>query len=301
MAGGDVGDDDPQAEPSRWTPPGGGDPTGPSPGTPPAGFSTPPPPPGIPSVPAPAAGWTPPPPAQYVVPAATWRSLSGLTTALTVLLWLLAASGLLGIAAFANRVSVADDLLNGHFVTFKRASDADDLVNAATVITGLLTLAILVLMIIWTFRAMHNNEALGRRNARFTPGWGIAGWLIPFANFVIPVLILQDLWRGADPSVPRGDVNWRQARGSGLIGWYWAALLLSYARFAGGTTNDNLDRQSRLRDIRTRDSVAIGGMVMTMVAAILAIQVVRRIAARQEQCLRAQQAAWGMAPPTTTW
>ena len=50
-----------------------------------------------------------------------------------------------------------------------------------------------------------------------------------------------------------------------------------------------------------RDSVAIGGMVMTTVAAILAIQVVRRIAARQEQCLRAQQAAWGMAPPTTTW
>ncbi len=221
--------------------------------------------------------------------------MRGLTTALTILLALVAASCAFLAYAWINRIGVESDLIDGNFGAdiVKRANDADDLVGAAVLITGLLSLAILVLIIIWTYRAMKNNEALGRQGARFTPGWGIAGWLIPLVNLVIPVLIFQDLWRGSDPNVPRGDPGWRSAGGSGLVGFWWAANIIGHARFGGGGGNANLNDEDELKNLRTSDTIGAVGSVVAILAAILAIQVLRKITERQEV---ARQGAIGVAP-----
>ena len=226
--------------------------------------------------------------------ATRWRSLKGLTTALTVFLWLAAAGALFGIVAFAVRISSLNDIIDGTLTadTVRRANDADDLVGAASGILLFLTFVIFVLIIIWTYRAAKNNEALARPYPRLKPGWAIAGWLIPFANLVIPVLILQDLWRGSDASTHRGDPSWRSNRGSTLIGWYWAVFIVSSVRNGLGRSEARFISTDELRDLRTHDIIGLVGMVATIAAAILAIQVIRGIAARQETCLRAQQTAW---------
>jgi hypothetical protein len=228
-----------------------------------------------------------------------WRSLRGLTTALTVVLVLAAVDAVFGIVAYAHRITVINDLIDGRldFGTVRRAHDADHLVGAAVGIMIFLSIVILVLMIIWMYRAAKNHEALGRPHPRFKPGWAIAGWLIPFANLVIPVLMLQDLWRGSDVSTPRLDSSWRANKGSGLVGWYWAALLLSYVRYGVGRSDARLAVADQLRDVRTHDGSGIFGMVATIAAAILAIQVLRGIVTRQEACLHAQQVAWAAGNP----
>jgi len=236
----------------------------------------------------------PAPPPPTLVVTNRWRSLQGLTTALVVFLALAAAAAVFGVVAFAARISALSEIID-HGLSIDRvrsANDADDLVGAAAAIMLLLSFVILVLIIIWTFRAAKNNEALGRVYPRLKPGWAIAGWLIPLANLVIPVLILQDLWRGSEAGTARGDPSWRSNRGSALIGWYWVAFLLSSMRYGLGRSNARFILRDELRDLRTHDTVALLGMIATIAAAILAIQVVRRIAARQEECLRAQQAAW---------
>ncbi len=273
-----------------------------------AGWAAPPPPPGAqfgaaPGVPATAPpvgapGWAPPPPAIPVAATPQWRSLNGLTNAITVFLGLAIAGAVFSIIAFANRISVADDILERRgnlFDLFQRANDADDLVKAAGAIYAFVALVLFVLVIIWTFRAMKNNEALGRTFPRFKPGWGIAGWLIPLANFVIPVLILQDLWRGSDPQTARSDTTWRSNKGSPLIGWYWATFLVSsLIRIGGTSTNDDEFSRQYFDDIKSQDSRFLAGSVVAIAAAILGILMFRRIAQRQEECLRAQQQAWGV-------
>jgi hypothetical protein len=271
-----------------------------------AGWAAPPPPgpppgPTAPAPPAPAApaapGWAAPPPAVPVASGPAWRNLRGLTNAITVILGIEIAVAVFAIVAFGTRISVTDDLLNNRFDfgIIKRANDADDLVGAAIAISVLLALVLVILVIIWTFRAMKNNEALGRAGARFSPGWGIAGWLIPLANLVIPVLILQDLWRGSDASTARGSQYWRSNKGSALVGWYWAALILAGARFdSAGTSNEDYTRHY-LEDLKQVDSIRLFGSVMAIAAAILGILMFRKIAERQEESLRAQQQAWGNA------
>lgn len=254
----------------------------------------PPPPPDQPAQWAPPLAPPPPPPPAPVAEPPRWRSLSGLASALTILFTLDAIAGVFGLIAIGNRIKVIDDFQSGNFAgdIIKRARDADDLATAAAVMYLLLALATAVVFIVWMWRAAKNNEALGRFYPRLKPGWAIAGWLIPLANLVIPVLILQDLWRGSEPSTPRGDPGWRSNRGSSLIGWYWAAFILSSARFGLGRSEAHFGVTKELRDLRTHDSIAIFGLVMSIVAAILLIQVVRRIAARQEETLRTQQTAW---------
>ena len=299
--------DDGILEPSSSAP---GDGAAGTPPPPPAGFSAPPPPMPLPPPPVPTpppppgpyfaaassqgAGYAAPPPATPVA-SVRWRSLKGLTTALTVLLWIAVAGALFGAIAYAVRISALGDIIDGELTadTAQRAHDADDLVSAAGGILGFVSFAIFVLIIIWMYRAAKNNEALGRLSPRLKPGWAIAGWLIPFANFVIPVLILQDLWRGSDASTPRNVPTWRANRGSPLIGWYWGVFLVSiFTRTGLGTSSASLFDNEELRELRNHDVVAVIGMLLTAVAAVLAIQIVRRIAARQEHCLSGQQAAW---------
>jgi hypothetical protein len=225
-----------------------------------------------------------------------WRSLAGLSSWIVALLWITAADAVFGIVAYANRVHFINQILRGSQPTAS-VDDVDNLVGAAISIMLLLGLVILVLFIIWFWRAAKNNEALGRVGARLGPGWAIGGWFIPFANLVIPVLILQDLWRGADPEVPRGDPGWRARRGSALIGWYWAVYVVSFLRIGVGRTQAHTDNHPELRGLRAHDVVGIIGMAFGIAAAVLAVFVVRGLTARQADCLRAQQAAWRAANP----
>jgi hypothetical protein len=224
-----------------------------------------------------------------------WRDQRGLTVALVVLFGIMVCAAVVMSAALVNRISVVRDFESGNFSgdVIGRANDADSFVDGASGFYGLTQLTIAVLFVVWQFRAAKNNEALERRGARFAPGWSIGAWFIPLANLVIPVLIFQDLWRGATPSTPRGDPRWRSAKGSWLIGLWWAAWLLSLLRF--GASNAGLHDSNSLEDIEASNTVALVGVVATMVAAVLAAFVVWSLARRQLETLRAQRSTYDAA------
>jgi uncharacterized protein DUF4328 len=211
--------------------------------------------------------------------------------ALTVCFGVMLASSLLLAVALANRIAVVRDLRAGQFANIlQRAEDADDYVSAAASLFLLVQVVIAVLFIVWMFRAAKNNEALGRTNTRFGPGWAIGGWFIPIANLVIPVLILQDLWRGGDASRARDDAGWRTARPSWLVGWWWAAWVVSLMRFS--YSGAGLHDSGSLDDLEVSNTVALVGVVLLAGAAVLAVLVVRALSRRQLDTLRAQRAAY---------
>jgi len=201
-----------------------------------------------------------------------WRSTDGLRTALTGLFVLVVVVNLVGAIAYNHRIQVIDRFRSGT-ATVSDGQHADDLVHVAGLVGLSMVLVIGVVFIVWQWRTAKNAEFLGRVDARYTPGWSIGAWFIPFANLAIPVMIMQDLWRASDPESPR-DV-WRQGRRSALVGWWWATMLVAF--FFGRWTED----RSTLSALRSADSRAIVGLMITSVGAILALVVVRRITARQ--------------------
>ena len=229
-----------------------------------------------------------------------WRPTRQLATWLT---WLFAVQAVLQLAnvfvvdnaeIYVRWHDAFDALLDGRDRTAQRIFDDNPGQSSGlSSLAGFIGIAALVLLIVWMWRSAHNARALGRTGARLSPGWAIGAWFIPFANFVIPVLIMQDLWRGATPSTPRGDPTWRSAKGSWLIGVWWAAWLVSLLRF--GASNAGLHDAASLDDIQNSNTVALVGVVATAIAAVLAAFVVWTLSRRQLDTLRAQRAAYDAA------
>jgi hypothetical protein len=233
---------------------------------------------------------------EFATPA-VWRSQWGLVRALWVLFVAAMAVALFTVVVLAHRISVAADLQESgerwRSALADDASRADDLVTVAFVLFAIVSVAIGIVLMIWLWRAAKNNEALGRDHPRLAPGWAIGGWFIPCANFVIPVLMVQDLWRGSNVAIARGEERWRIADRSALVGWWWGAWLFTFLRVGTGASagSPNVD----LSELRASDALGIVGMVAAVVAAVLGILVVRAVTSRQDVCLRAQQAAWAEA------
>jgi Domain of unknown function (DUF4328)/Protein of unknown function (DUF2510) len=91
--------------------------------------------------------------------------------------------------------------------------------------SGYLSAALIIVVIIWQWRSQTNALALRRTGARFSPGWGIAGWLIPIANYVIPYFVFQDLWRSSDAQSEPGT-EWRSIPSSPLVSSWWIAFVV---------------------------------------------------------------------------
>jgi hypothetical protein len=306
------------APPPAAPPPGYGPPPGqyqPPPGQyqPPPGQYGPPagaygPPPGAYAPPPP--GYAPPPgygpPAAFGAPSGVtpypgrspFRSLRGLTTALTVLFWVLAGCGALCLIALFNQRAVVDDITGGNVSdALARVRHADNGIHATIGIFAVVSIAITVLFIIWFWRAAKNNELFGRRDPRFGPGWAIGGWFIPLASWVIPALLAQDLWRGSDQASPPGDPSWRRRPASAVVGWWWAAYVVAW--IAAWIHPDPDARTARtLHSFHVANAWMIVAMLLTIAAAILAIRFVRRLASRQDSFWQRATASAPASQPT---
>jgi hypothetical protein len=57
-----------------------------------------------------------------------------------------------------------------------------------------------VLFLLWVHAARANLTASPPVRQRWSPTWSVVGWLIPVFNIVLGWQVLEDLWRGSDPS-----------------------------------------------------------------------------------------------------
>jgi hypothetical protein len=199
-----------------------------------------------------------------------WRANAGLRTALTCLFIVVA-----GFSAAGASASVYQFVTVGRYEQ-GRASWGDvqhvgRVISAIGGIGALPGLALIVVFIIWQWRSAKN----GTIRMRYSPGWSIGGWFIPFANLVIPVRVMQDLWQSGDPDA-RDGTEWRQLPRSSLIGWWWTAFLAGYILDIG--TGDSLTA-SQLRWLAAAHVV---GHLLRLGAAVLALLLVQRITDRQD-------------------
>ena len=162
-----------------------------------------------------------------------FQSLRGLSVALLVL-FILSALALVwsAIALFVRSGKVAD-FRDGGDVSFSDLSAADDAVSSGLGFTILLGIAVFVLLIIWLWRAYSNTRVFGAAPWRFGRGWTIGAWFIPFANFVIPKMLINDAWRGADRDAP-GNPQWRKLPVAAIITLWWFSYVIAVFLLARG-------------------------------------------------------------------
>ncbi|MEW2144004.1 DUF4328 domain-containing protein [Micromonospora vinacea] len=193
------------------------------------------------------------------------------------------------------------------------ANDDPDLILGASITVAVVALVMTVvhltaavLVIIWTWRARKNTDAFPGAEPAFRPGWAIAGWLVPFANFVVPARVVAGVAR---------DSLWRRATPPLVAVWWCSWLVFSVGeRLASRADDRAYEKLAEIplndggyqayvdlyQDSLRRTTLPALGCVIAAVTLILLIQ---RISAAQEARIAGATPHWLTAPvwPAQTW
>lgn len=194
------------------------------------------------------------------------QRIGALTTTATVLVGIGALASLSAIWASLAAEDPARDLLAGDI-------DAETFVERAapyllmSVVQGVVTVAAAVVVMIWMYRIAKNHRTL-HRGGTWGPGWAIGGWFLPPLLYVIPTLMLRELWKASDPDVPVGG-EWKSGRASPLIPIWFVIysvvpIALLVAQSSSGLSSFGASEEDLARQI-------IDDQTMTTVAALLGV------------------------------
>ncbi len=187
------------------------------------------------------------------------------------------------IAAFIDvqRIDLATRMIDGGSYTLEEAEASDNAFATLGVVQLLVFIVTAVIFLIWVYRASKNLKPLGVQNQKYSPGWAVGWFFIPFANYVLPFLVTKEIWMASDPKVMDAE-SWRSTSVSPIVPAWWVLYIISsiggniIARIAlgGGETATDFLNESWAWLIA--DAIEIP-------AAILAILVVWGITSRQDE------------------
>jgi hypothetical protein len=131
---------------------------------------------------------------------------------------------------------------------------------------------------------------------RYAHGWAIGAWFVPIVNLIVPKQLADDIWRGSDPDDALPELETAGAkRINSLLHFWWAAWLI------GGIVG-NFAIRSAFRGVPTLDGLRGQAQaylltdLISVVALVLAVLVIREITTRQE-IRRARFQSGTLTPP----
>lgn len=105
-------------------------------------------------------------------------------------------------------------------------------------------LVCVVMFLVWFRKAYKAAAARGATGTRWSSTWSVGGWFIPFANYVIPKLVMNEIDRisHADNGIPPIGGRWKDRPRLTSSDLWWASwLLANVATFMETTLTDSAD------------------------------------------------------------
>jgi serine/threonine protein kinase len=144
----------------------------------------------------------------------------------------------------------------------------------------------------WNRRAYLNLPALGARRLRFRPWWAVGAWLVPVFSLFRPKQVMNDIWRASDPDLPPDQADaWRRRPVAELLGWWWLAFLASV--LVRSVTTEAVHAAAdlmllgllpeQLERFQPSAGMQVLADLLAVLTGLLALRVVRRTSARQDE------------------
>lgn len=148
-----------------------------------------------------------------------------------------------------------------------------------------LLIATAVVSIIWMYRISANVRAYGRETF-WAPLWAVFGWVLPPALFIIPTLMLRELWSASSPEEFHDPDGWkRQPENPLLWGWFLTFVVVPFVLLivefdSLGPGNFGNDTETFAQNLEDAGSVLLISGLVKLAAAIFWILFVRQLTRR---------------------
>jgi hypothetical protein len=213
---------------------------------------------------------------------------------------------LLGAGALANALSL---IVNVALVGTLRGADEPSapyeigesvtelLYVGVALLQFVIFVATIVAFLMWIQRAYRNLPALGAVRLDTTPGWVVGYFFIPIVNFFKPFQAVREIWRHSLPleESDEGLIIAARSGGHALVGWWWAFWIV--ATLVGRAGDRAVRRASSIEGMLLASRVSIAADGLYIIAAVLAILVVKRIDEMQEAKFRQMTTQTPPPPP----
>lgn len=222
-------------------------------------------------------------------PTSGWRRIGGLATAIVVSTIVAGVGGLIAAFVSASASTDAEAFLAGS-MSEAEFEDALAPVNSLQLLVTMATLTTAVLTIIWMYRISKNVRASGR-STTWHPAFAIFGWFLPpGVLYVIPFLVLRELWKASDPDTKDAGDGWRRSADNPIL-WLWFALfgLVTAVLFAVQLGSGDMDSIAAPDTTSVAEGLAdMGGLawlspLVTLAAAGAWVVFVRQLTARHRR------------------
>lgn len=236
------------------------------------------------------------PPPGYVpyggagMPTGPFSRIGGVAKALVILQSISVVTGL-GLLLFqVSLVQRADDFL-ADTISLSDFRDRLGPFIAISGLAGLVSVAALVLLIIWSYRMAQNLQRLGRP-ITWKPGMTIVVWLLGGCTLqIINFLMLREHWKASDPEVAPHDPSYTSRPVSGLIvGWFVLSLGqvvlggASGARSFGGVSVGN-STQTIAESLSDRLPLVIAAGLCSLGATAILVLIIRQLTSRHQRAI----------------
>lgn len=148
-----------------------------------------------------------------------------------------------------------------------------------------------IVFLVWVYRAYNNLFALKARNLEFTPGWAVGWWFIPFANLVKPFQVIREIFNESDPEFDTETGFLHVYPGTPVeIGFWWGSLLASNVFYR---VSDAFYGKGDEPASEYHAPFFLGGALLTVAAASLAIYIVKETTRRQRERITVVSRSFG--------
>lgn len=188
-------------------------------------------------------------------------------------------------ASTFQEITLLRNIADGEYAAMPDAEfwallDANDSRQA---VVGLLYLTTFIFTVIaflmWQRRIRKNADYIGITRLRFSMAGVIGWWFVPIANIFLPYQVMKEMWQSNHHGVNE-QPEWRDPTVSSLLGWWWGLFLVG--GWVGSAAARIYFRNDDIDSLIMGDWLDIGSSMLLMVAAALAIALVREITAFQE-------------------
>jgi hypothetical protein len=193
------------------------------------------------------------------------------------------------IAALIHRINLLHQLEHGFSVSQAQGDAADSWVRASVGLLSVAFIATVVTWCIWQHGAQRAAGSLSSEPLKFTPGWAVGWWFIPFANLVQPFRTVNELWKASHGGVWRNLSTWF------VIPLWWAFWIASFVHVWSGDGSASVgfglgtfgQVPTTAAQLASRDSWEIVSVLFRIFAGVLAILIVRAVVVLQQSATQA--------------
>jgi len=208
-----------------------------------------------------------------------FRSVNNLTKWVSGLYFVLMIASIVAIAFGYAQADLINRAISGEMITESEAVANDVRYAAVGSVQLAVSITSIIVFLVWVYRTHKNLRYLHAEGLRFTPGWAVGWFFVPFMSLFRPYQVVSEIWKASKPEVDTPD-SWEKSTSSPIIGGWWAFFLIS--NFAGMVASRIWLGGEELSELLT---ATYGYMVFdatTVVWTIMAILLVKRISQFQE-------------------